>query len=177
MQLTTKGKFAVVAMIEVGLRSPQRPVSLAEIARRHQMSLSYLEQLFCKLRRQGLVCSIRGPGGGYVLGHEPASITLADIVAAVDAPADFLPEESSFSPSSGSQRCDTSGLWQAINSEALRLLREIALETLVECQRGRQATVDEAPVRRGISPRPVVKPIHTNAPNSVFALGARLSNG
>ena len=84
MRLSTKGRFAVTAMIDVGLRDNAGPVSLAEIAARHQISLSYLEQLFSKLRQRGLVESTRGPGGGYSLARRAESITVADIIGAVE---------------------------------------------------------------------------------------------
>ena len=88
MRLTTKGRFAVTAMIDLGLRSINGPVALAAISARQQISLSYLEQLFGKLRRAELVASTRGPGGGYSLGREAAKITVADIIVAVDEPID-----------------------------------------------------------------------------------------
>ena len=84
MRLTTKGRFAVTAMIDLGLRSHAGPVALAAISQRQQISLSYLEQLFGKLRRHELVESTRGPGGGYSLGRGAAEITVADIIASVD---------------------------------------------------------------------------------------------
>ena len=86
MRLSTKSRFAVTAMIDVALREEQGPVSLAAISERHQISLSYLEQLFSKLRQHGLVESTRGPGGGYSLGRAAERITMADILSAVDAP-------------------------------------------------------------------------------------------
>ena len=89
MRLSTKGRFAVTAMIDVALREKLGPVPLSDIATRQQISLSYLEQMFSKLRHQGLVTSTRGPGGGYTLGHRADAITVADIIGAVedDAPA------------------------------------------------------------------------------------------
>ena len=84
MRLTTKGRFAVTAMIDLALRSSNGPVALAAISHRQQISLSYLEQLFGKLRRHELVESTRGPGGGYSLGRKADEITVADIIVAVD---------------------------------------------------------------------------------------------
>ena len=84
MRLTTKGRFAVTAMIDLALREHSGPVALAAISSRQQISLSYLEQLFGKLRRHELVESTRGPGGGYSLGRGAADITVADIIVAVD---------------------------------------------------------------------------------------------
>ena len=88
MRLTTKGRFAVTAMIDLALRQNNGPVTLAAISQRQQISLSYLEQLFGKLRRHQLVESTRGPGGGYTLGRKAAEITVADIIVSVDEPID-----------------------------------------------------------------------------------------
>src|SRR5664279_2955994 len=84
MRLTTKGRFAVTAMVDIAMRHGGGPVTLAEISQRQKISLSYLEQLFGKLRRSGLVDSVRGPGGGYCLARPMGQITVADIVRAVD---------------------------------------------------------------------------------------------
>ena len=86
MRLSTRGRYAVMAMADLALHSAGRPVSLAEIAERQEISLSYLEQLFGKLRRGTLVKSVRGPGGGYLLGHDTAKIRICDIILAVDEP-------------------------------------------------------------------------------------------
>src|SRR5256885_13323502 len=88
MRLTTKGRFAVTAMVDLALRHGGGPVTLAEISSRQKISLSYLEQLFGKLRRRELVESVRGPGGGYKLARESARISIADIILAVDEPID-----------------------------------------------------------------------------------------
>src|SRR6202007_1115161 len=88
MRLTTKGRFAVTAMIDLALRQNNGPVTLAAISQRQQISLSYLEQLFGKLRRHELVESTRGPGGGYTLGRKAEEISVADIIVAVDEPID-----------------------------------------------------------------------------------------
>ena len=88
MKLTTKGRFAVTAMLDLAMRQNRGPVTLAAISERQHISLSYLEQLFGKLRRAKLVSSVRGPGGGYNLAQGPHQITVADIVTAVDEPLD-----------------------------------------------------------------------------------------
>jgi Rrf2 family iron-sulfur cluster assembly transcriptional regulator len=88
MRLTTKGRFAVTAMIDLALRQDTGPVTLAAISQRQRISLSYLEQLFGKLRRHELVESTRGPGGGYSLGRKAGDITVADIIVSVDEPLD-----------------------------------------------------------------------------------------
>lgn len=88
MRLTTKGRFAVTAMIDLALRQASGPVTLAAISQRQQISLSYLEQLFGKLRRNDLVESTRGPGGGYTLSRPAQQISVADIILSVDEPLD-----------------------------------------------------------------------------------------
>ena len=88
MRLTTKGRFAVTAMIDVAMHGGQGPVTLAAVSARQRISLSYLEQLFGKLRRSGLVDSVRGPGGGYNLAKAPDTVSVADIIVAVDEPID-----------------------------------------------------------------------------------------
>src|ERR671927_693282 len=88
MRLTTKGRFAVTAMVDLALRHGPGPVTLAEISSRQKISLSYLEQLFGKLRRRELVDSVRGPGGGYRLSRDTAQISVAEIILAVDEPID-----------------------------------------------------------------------------------------
>jgi Rrf2 family iron-sulfur cluster assembly transcriptional regulator len=111
MRLSTKSRFAVTAMIDVALREDRGPVSLAAISVRHQISLSYLEQLFSKLRQQGLVESTRGPGGGYSLSRNAEKITMADIVGAVDAPSD---------DEAGADGCwMNSELWASLNEKML----------------------------------------------------------
>ena len=84
MKLSTKGRYAVMAMVDLAMFADERPVSLGDIADRQEISVSYLEQLFAKLRRHGLVKSVRGAGGGYVLGHLPEEMRISDIVRAVD---------------------------------------------------------------------------------------------
>src|SRR5260221_5528969 len=88
MRLTTKGRFAVTAMIDVAMHSDKGPVTLAGVSERQKISLSYLEQLFGKLRRHGLVESVRGPGGGYNLAQPATNLSVADIILAVDEPID-----------------------------------------------------------------------------------------
>ena len=86
MRLTTKGRFAVTAMIDLGLNGGEKPVTLSAISERQSISLSYLEQLFAKLRRHNIVESVRGPGGGYCLARDATKITVADVILAVDEP-------------------------------------------------------------------------------------------
>ena len=88
MRLTTKGRFAVTAMVDLAMSGGERPVTLADISQRQKISLSYLEQLFGKLRRRALVSSVRGPGGGYRLTRRTADVSVGEIILAVDEPID-----------------------------------------------------------------------------------------
>ena len=158
------------------LRSHSGPVALAAISQRQQISLSYLEQLFGKLRRHELVESTRGPGGGYSLGRASNEITVADIIVAVDEPIDATGcggKENCMGDESG--RCMTHDLWASLNAKMIEYLDSISLKKLVEDQLERGVSVEEAPVKRAISSAPVVKPIKVTAPNSVFALGSALT--
>ena len=176
MRLTTKGRFAVTAMIDLALREHTGPVALAAISSRQQISLSYLEQLFGKLRRQQLVQSTRGPGGGYSLGRKADEITVADIILAVDEPLDATGcagKENCMGDDSG--RCMTHDLWASLNEKMLEFLSSVSLRNLVNDQVARGVSIQEHPMKRAISSQPVVKPIKITAPNSVFALGAAYS--
>jgi Rrf2 family iron-sulfur cluster assembly transcriptional regulator len=176
MRLTTKGRFAVTAMIDLALREHSGPVALAAISARQQISLSYLEQLFGKLRRHELVESTRGPGGGYSLGRKSEEITVADIIVAVDEPIDATGcggKENCMGDDNG--RCITHDLWTALNNKMIEFLDSVTLRKLVDDQLAKGVTVEEAPVKRAISSTPVVKPIRITAPNSVFALGNAMS--
>jgi Rrf2 family transcriptional regulator, iron-sulfur cluster assembly transcription factor len=175
MQMTTKGRFAVVAMMDVAVRSTNDPISLSAIARRRKISLSYLEQLFGKLRRSGLVRSVRGPGGGYVLALPAASISVADIVIAVDDSTELGQDDMDDEFEQGKGRCDTSQLWRDIHAKAIEILGAISLKSLALQQQRNVPPAEEKPRHRGISSEPVVKRIRTTAPNSVFSLGASLS--
>jgi Rrf2 family transcriptional regulator, iron-sulfur cluster assembly transcription factor len=173
MRLTTKGRFAVTAMIDLGLRSINGPVALAAISARQQISLSYLEQLFGKLRRAELVASTRGPGGGYSLGREAAQITVADIIVAVDEPIDATGcagRENCMGDDNG--KCMTHDLWTALNNKMIDFLSGVTLKELVDEQLAKGVPMVDSPIKRAISSVPVVKPIRITAPNSVFALGA-----
>ena len=174
MRLTTKGRFAVTAMIDLGLRSTNGPVALAAISQRQQISLSYLEQLFGKLRRHELVESTRGPGGGYSLGRDSGEITVADIILAVDEPLDATGcggKEHCMGEDMG--KCMTHDLWTALNHKMIDFLSSVTLKKLVDEQIAKGVSVSEqAPMKRAISSVPVVKPIRITGPNSVFALGA-----
>ena len=176
MRLTTKGRFAVTAMIDLALRSHNGPVALAAISQRQQISLSYLEQLFGKLRRHELVESTRGPGGGYSLGRKAEDISVADIIVAVDEPIDATGcggKENCMGDDIG--RCMTHELWSNLNAKMIEYLDSITLHKLVADQLAKGVSIEEVPIKRAISTVPVVKPIKVTAPNSVFALGNAFS--
>ncbi|WP_298436457.1 Fe-S cluster assembly transcriptional regulator IscR [Ottowia sp.] len=172
MRLTTKGRFAVTAMIDLALRQQSGPVTLAAISQRQQISLSYLEQLFGKLRRKELVESTRGPGGGYTLGREAGEITVADIILSVDEPIDATHCGGKENCHGDGGRCMTHDLWTSLNDHMVAFLEGVTLQSLVQDQLAKGMEVEDKPAaKRAISSAPVVKPIRVTAPNSVFALG------
>jgi Rrf2 family iron-sulfur cluster assembly transcriptional regulator len=134
MRLTTKGRFAVTAMIDVALRQHNGPVTLAGISQRQKISLSYLEQLFGRLRRHELVESTRGPGGGYTLGKPMADISVADIIYAVDEPLDAT-QCGGKENCVNDQRCMTHDLWASLNRVMVDYLDSVTLRDLAEKQR------------------------------------------
>ena len=140
MRLTTKGRFAVTAMIDLALRCAEGPVTLAGIADRQKISLSYLEQLFGKLRRYELVTSVRGPGGGYALARQVDTITVADIIAAVDEPLDAT-SCGGKENCQDEHRCMTHELWTNLNRRMYEYLHSVTLANLVEQQRAKAAQV------------------------------------
>lgn len=133
MRLTTKGRFAVTAMIDLGMRQHKGPVTLAGISQRQTISLSYLEQLFAKLRRHGLVESTRGPGGGYRLGKPATEISVADIIFAVDEPLDATNCQGRAN-CDNDHRCMTHDLWAGLNRHMVDYLDSVTLASLVEQQ-------------------------------------------
>lgn len=133
MRLTTKGRFAVTAMIDLALRSGDGPVTLAGISERQKISLSYLEQLFGKLRRYSLVDSVRGPGGGYCLARPMQQITVADIVRAVDETLDAT-QCGGRENCKDDERCMTHELWATLNAKMYDYLTSVTLSELVEKQ-------------------------------------------
>ena len=140
MRLTTKGRFAVTAMVDVALRHEDGPVSLAGVSERQQISLSYLEQLFGKLRRCGLVDSVRGPGGGYKLSRDQSDISVAEIIRAVDETLDATQcggKEDCVSE----QRCMTHDLWATLNRKMYDFLESVPLADLVNKQKAKMAGV------------------------------------
>jgi Rrf2 family iron-sulfur cluster assembly transcriptional regulator len=163
MRMSTKSRFAVQSMIDLALRERSGPVALAQIAARQGVSLSYLEQLFSRLRRAGLVESTRGPGGGYTLGRRAPEISVADIVAAV---------EDDVSGAEEAQRMQlTRDLWAELDNVMLRHLATVPLQQLVDEQKTRGVAVEATAPRRTLAPAPLPRPLRSLAPNSVFAFG------
>ena len=147
MRLTTKKRFAVTAMIDLALNSGDGPVTLAAISERQKISLSYLEQLFGRLRRYGLVESVRGPGGGYCLARLDADITIADVVRAVDEMLDAT-QCGGLQNCRQAQRCMTHELWSTLNDRIYEFLSSVTLADEVKKQRQINAT--ELPALRNV---------------------------
>lgn len=138
MRLSTKGRYAVTAMLDLALHSGTRPVTLAEVSVNQGISLSYLEQLFAALRAKNLVRGVRGPGGGYYLGRPASEISIADIICAVDEWVEMTRCGGRENCHSG-QRCLTHELWDQLSDEIFRFLSEIKLQDLVSKGGMRQA--------------------------------------
>ena len=144
MRLTTKGRFAVTAMIDLAMRQGNGPVTLSGISQRQAISLSYLEQLFGKLRRHEIVESIRGPGGGYSLARPAGKVTVADIIIAVDEPLDATQcggKENCHGAHTDGARCMTHELWTTLNEKMVDYLDSVSLQDLVDQQRQKEQNV------------------------------------
>ena len=139
MRLTTKGRYAVTAMLDLAIHHGNGPIALADIAQRQGISLSYLEQLFSRLRRRSLVSSVRGPGGGYNLAREATKIHIAEVIAAVDENVDTT-------RCGGAHNCQNNGpclthdLWQDLSNRIYEYLNRISLQDLVD-RKGMQEAV------------------------------------
>jgi Rrf2 family iron-sulfur cluster assembly transcriptional regulator len=157
VRLTTKGRYAVTAMLDLAIHHGQRPIALADIAQRQGISLSYLEQLFSRLRRRSLVTSVRGPGGGYNLAREAKEIFVAEVIAAVDENVDTT-------RCGGAQNCQNNGpclthdLWHDLSDRIYEYLNHISLQDLVE-RRGGQPT---AARQEGLAREPRVDSLRTD---------------
>jgi Rrf2 family iron-sulfur cluster assembly transcriptional regulator len=129
MKLSTKGRYAVMALVDLASQTDGRPVALADIAERQEISLSYLEQLFAKLRRGGLVRSVRGPGGGYLLAHAAAETRISDAILAVDEPirATRCKPNSSAGCRANKSRCLTHDLWEELGNQIHVFLSSVSL--------------------------------------------------
>ncbi|MBI1175759.1 MAG: Fe-S cluster assembly transcriptional regulator IscR [Sideroxydans sp.] len=134
MRLTTKGRFAVTAMVDLAMRGGQGPVTLAGISERQSISLSYLEQLFGKLRRHNIVASVRGPGGGYCLARPAVQIPISEIILAVDEPMDAT-RCGGMANCHDNQPCITHDLWQGLTKTIYNYLAEVSLQQLVDDQK------------------------------------------
>ncbi len=134
MRLTTKGRYAVMAMVDLAGHGDAGPVSLAEIAERQEISLSYLEQLFARLRQSGLVRSVRGPGGGYLLTHDKSETRIADIILAVDEPirATRCTPGTPFGCRGNKTRCPTHDLWEELGNQIHLYLSSVSLADVCE---------------------------------------------
>jgi Rrf2 family iron-sulfur cluster assembly transcriptional regulator len=140
MRLTTKGRFAVTAMMDVAMHGGSGPVTLAAVSGRQRISLSYLEQLFGKLRRSGLVESVRGPGGGYNLAKPQDQVSVADIILAVDEPIDAT-QCGGKENCHDDRRCMTHDLWAALNDHIFTFLSGVTLAQLVKQQQPNDVAV------------------------------------
>lgn len=149
MRLTTKGRYAVTAMLDLAINADTAPISLGDIARRQDISLAYLEQLFARLRRAGLVNSVRGPGGGYLLAQAPGTICVSSIVDAVDESVDATRCQG-LSDCQQGDTCLTHHLWCELSGQIRRFLDAVTLEQLSarpdiqHIARRQQARVDDA---------------------------------
>jgi Rrf2 family iron-sulfur cluster assembly transcriptional regulator len=149
MRLTTKGRFAVTAMVDLAMRQTRGPVTLAAISERQHISLSYLEQLFGKLRRRKLVTSVRGPGGGYRLAQPMHGVTVAEIVTAVDEPLDAT-QCGGKENCKDDKRCMTHDLWANLNKKMHEYLSSVSLGDLVAQQADKPVAVlhDKRPAEK-----------------------------
>lgn len=131
MRLTTKARFAVTAMLDIALHSHGKPVSLTQISERQQITVAYLEQIFCKLRRNHLVKSMRGPGGGYFLAKNASEITIGRIINAVEEDIDATQCRGDGTCMGGAS-CLTHHLWEQLNEVTAKFLNEITLASMVQ---------------------------------------------
>ncbi len=131
MRLTTKGRYAVTAMLDLAFHSQSRPVTLTDIATRQTISLSYLEQLFARLRKAGMVKGVRGPGGGYKLSRQAEDINIADIIEAVDEQVDST-KCGGEGNCQNNQPCLTHDLWMGLSDQIREYLKGISLGSLLE---------------------------------------------
>jgi Rrf2 family iron-sulfur cluster assembly transcriptional regulator len=150
MRLTTKGRYAVTAMLDLAINHERGPITLADISQRQGISLSYLEQLFSRLRKNGLVDSARGPGGGYRLSRPASEISIASVVIAVDESVDATRCKGTQNGCSGEERCLTHELWTDLSSQIREFLSGITLAQIVEKRypKDGKETPRTEPVRR-----------------------------
>ena len=143
MKFTTKGRYAVTAMLDLAIHASDKPISLADISERQVISLSYLEQLFSKLRRQGLVQSVRGPGGGYCLSRSADNIFVAQVIDAVNEAVDATGCRGTENCQAGN-RCLTHNLWTDLSNQIHSFLSGISLANLVQDGEGQEQEQEQA---------------------------------
>ena len=148
MKLTTKGRYAVTAMLDLAVHNGEGPIALADISERQGISLSYLEQLFAKLRKKGLVASTRGPGGGYKLKHQPDEIVIADVVTAVDEPVDATrcggaKDCAGLNGCVGDNRCLTHDLWEELSCQIRGFLSGVSLADVIQKHQLRKMATEQ----------------------------------
>lgn len=167
MKLTTRGRFAVTAMLDLALHAGRGPVALASISERQKISLSYLEQLFGKLRRGALVESVRGPGGGYHLARPSAELSVADIILAVEEPIDSRQCEGREN-CAGDRRCMTHDLWESLNDTVIHYLEGVTLAELV-AQQTRKTSEPQQPATSVVQVKPRAKSVTTASTQKAFS--------
>ena len=150
MRLTTKGRFAVTAMLDLAMNENGRPVTLADISERQSISLSYLEQLFSRLRQGGLVTSVRGPGGGYRVAMALEDVSVSAIIRAVDEQIDAT-QCGGNENCKDEKRCMTHDLWTSLNHRIFDYLEGVSLQHLVTAQQDEKVAVIKQPAsKRGL---------------------------
>ena len=170
MRLSTRGRFAITAMIDLASRQTVTPVPLQDLAQRHRISMSYLEQMFAKLRQHGLVESTRGPGGGYTLALAAASISVADIIGAIEDETGDRPKEAQRETSPTAQAM-TQDLWDALQTTVANYLKTVTLQSLADEQKAKGFQAKERKTaQKGVFQKPRPPVARPGTPNSVFAL-------
>ena len=142
MKLTTKGRYAVTAMLDLALHAEEGPVSLAEISQRQEISLSYLEQLFSRLRKNGLVTSTRGPGGGYRVARDLDKVAVSEIIGAVNESVDatqYAGKENCHSHG----RCLTHDLWEGLSEQIEDFLSGVSLQNMIDQRRVKAVSIQQ----------------------------------
>ena len=157
MRLTTKGRFAVTAMVDLAINSGHGPVTLASISERQKISLSYLEQLFGKLRKHDVVASVRGPGGGYCLSRPANKISMSDIIVAVDESLDAS-QCYGLGNCHEDHQCITHDLWMGLNKTISSYLESVSLQQLVANEIPRKPSISTVSIHKHTS-----KPLMSNA--------------
>ena len=143
MRLSTKSRYAITAMLDLALNGTEGPVTLGDISENQNISLSYLEQLFASLRAKGLVRGVRGPGGGYFLARDAGTISIADIVCAVDEWVEYTRSPAYLSKAGDAAHSSTRGLWEDLSAQLFGFIEDITLAALVQGDGNRAAAAAE----------------------------------